>query len=78
MGTVSSSGRASAFILNNRVIGGSSPVWGPLVSQMEMITVQCDFIGLFMVHTKNVKKNGTREGTMTNVECSVLCIIMQS
>ena len=71
MGPVSSSGRLSASTVDNRVVGGSSPRWGPMVSRLEMITVKCDFIVLPMLHTKEVFKKGTGEGKMANVECSV-------
>ena len=56
MGLIGSSGRALAFTVDNRVISGSSPRWGPLLSQLEMITVKCDFNVLPIFHTKEVKK----------------------
>ena len=75
---VSSSGRASAFSVYNRVIGSSSPQrQGPLVSRLDMITVKSDFIVLSTLHSKEVK-SGTTDGMMANVERSVLCIIRQS
>ena len=44
------------------------------MSQLEMITVKYDFIVLSMLHMKEVK-NGTIEGRMANVDCSVLVAI---
>ena len=77
VGPVSSSGRALAFIVHNWETGGSSPQRGMLVSQLEMITVKCDFIVLSMFHIRKVK-TVTGVGRVANVEYSVLCDIRQS
>ena len=71
VGPISSSGTVLVFTVYIQLIDGSSPQQGPLVSQLEMITViKCDFIVLSILHTKEVT-NGTREGRMANVESAV-------